>query len=106
MFNCQEFMNEKQLNVVADFQNTIEPEYALCVREIRKANKAFNYNKSSDWKEQHNLDCANLQIQSIARYWHERLDCLIELIQTKGIQLNTTLAQKYQIKKDIKIVTF
>lgn len=106
MFNCQEYMNQEQLNVVADFQDTIESEYALCVREIRKANQAFNYTKSSNGKEQHNLDCANLQIQSIARYWHERLNCLIELIQTKDIKLNKTLAQKYQIQKDIKIVDF
>ena len=106
MFNCQEYMDREQLNVVANFQDTIESEYALCVREIRKVNKAFNYAKSSDWKEQHNLDCANLQIQSIASYWHRRLDCLIELIQTKDIKLNKTLAQKYQIQNDIKIVNF
>jgi FtsZ-binding cell division protein ZapB len=106
MFNCQEYMDQEQQNVVANFQDAIESEYALCVQEIRKANKAFNYTKSSNWQEESNLHCANLQIQSIAHYWHERLNCLINLIQTKDIKLNKTLAQKYQIQKDIKMVNF
>ncbi len=36
MFRCQEFMTQEQQGIAEEFQNAIESEYALCVKEIKK----------------------------------------------------------------------
>lgn len=100
MFNCQQYMTDEQQAIAQQFQISLESEYALCVSEIRKINQAIanNPSQSSDWS---GADCANLELHSLQKYWHNRLDCLIDLLNTKDYQLSQQLADKYL--KGIKI---
>jgi transcription initiation factor TFIID subunit TAF12 len=40
VFKNQRYMTPEQLNIAQEFQKTIEAEYALCAREMKKAKKA------------------------------------------------------------------
>ncbi len=95
MFRCQEFMTQEQQGIAEDFQNAIESEYALCVREIRKINQAIANNGVHENNKWSGTDCANLEIDSIQKYWYNRLNCLINFIATKDYKLNENLARKY-----------
>ena len=95
MFRCQEFMTTEQQEIAAEFQNAIESEYALCVREIKKINQAIANNGVHEQNKWSGTDCANLQIHSIKDYWEKRLDCLINFIAKKDYKLNQELAIKY-----------
>ncbi len=95
MFRCQEFMTPEQQGIAEEFQNAIESEYALCVREIKKINQSIANNPSPGTDSWHGVDCANLQIHSIKDYWEQRLDSLIDFIAKKDYQLNQNLAMKY-----------
>ncbi len=95
MFRCQEFMTKEQQEIAAEFQNAIESEYALCVREIKKINQAIANNGVHEQNKWSGTDCANLQIHSIKDYWEQRLDSLIDFIAKKDDALNQQLAMKY-----------
>ncbi len=95
MFRCQEFMTPEQESIAEEFQNIIESEYALCVREIKRINQAIANNPSPQTGSWHGVDCANLQIYSIKDYWEQRLDSLIDFIAKKDYALNQQLAMKY-----------
>jgi hypothetical protein len=95
MFRCQEFMSQNQQGIAEGFQKEIEPEYALCVREVIKINQAIANNSSPRTNNWTGVDCANLEIHSIHKYWYNRLDCLINFIATKDYKLNEKLARKY-----------
>lgn len=95
MFRCQEFMTSEQQGIAEEFQNAIETEYALCVREIKKINQSIANNgvhKENEWS---GTDCANLQIHSIQNYWENRLGCLTDFIARQDYKLNEKLAMKY-----------
>ncbi len=95
MFRCQEFMTQEQQSIAEEFQNAIESEYALCVREIQRINQAIANNPSPQTGSWHGVDCANLQIHSIKDYWEQRLDSLIDFIANKDSALNQQIAMKY-----------
>ena len=95
MFRCQEFMTQEQQEIAGEFQKSIESEYALCVREIKKINQSIANNPSPKTGSWDDVDCANLQIHSIKDYWEQRLDSLIDFIAKKDYQLNQNLAMKY-----------
>lgn len=88
-------MTKEQQIIAEEFQNAIEDEYALCVREIKKINQAIANNPSPQTGDLPGVDCANLQIHSIKDYWEQRLDCLINFIAKKDYALNQQLAMKY-----------
>ncbi len=97
IFRSQNYMNQKQQNFAKDFIDMIEPEYELCVREIRKASKAITVSSTeylSD-EEYRKVDLANREIDSIQMYWQNRLECLISFIETKSIKLNKEIAKNY-----------
>ncbi len=95
MFRCQEFMTPEQQGIAEEFENAIESEYALCVREIKKINQSIANNASSKTGSFDGVDCANLQIHSIKDYWEKRLDSLIDFIAKKDYNFNQQLAMKY-----------
>jgi hypothetical protein len=95
MFRCQEFMTPEQQGIAEEFQNAIESEYALCVREIVKINQAIANNGVHENNKWSGTDCANLQIHSIKVYWDDRLDCLINFLAKQDYKLHEELAIKY-----------
>lgn len=95
MFRCQEFMTPEQQGLVEEFQAQIETEYAFCVREITKINQALAHNASPESDAWHAVDGANLEVHSLQKYWHNRLDCLMSFIAAKDYKLNERLARKY-----------
>ncbi len=90
LFKSQQHMTQLQQTIADDFLSMVEPEYALCVGEIRKINDAIATDIGSD-----RLDFANREIDSISKYWQLRLGTLIEFIEQKDITINKELAQKY-----------
>lgn len=88
-------MTAEQQSIAEDFKNLVEIEYALCVREIRRTNKAIVNVTVAQLDEQRKLDCANREIDAIQKYWQGRLGNLIKFIETKSITLNKELARKY-----------
>jgi FtsZ-binding cell division protein ZapB len=88
-------MTPEQQGIAEEFENAIESEYALCVREIKKNNQSIANNASSKTGSLDGVDCANLEIHSIKDYWEKRLDSLIDFIAKKDCNLNQQLAMKY-----------
>jgi hypothetical protein len=88
-------MTPEQQGIAEEFQNAIESEYALCVREIKKINQAIANNPSPNTGSWTGVDCANSQIHSVKNYWEQRLDTLINFIAKKDYDLNQKLAIKY-----------
>lgn len=96
MFKSSDYMNEKQQSVVEEFTSMVETEYALCVQQIKKTNRAIVPSASTSREENNmNLDFANREIDSISKYWQLRLGNLVEFIETKNPHLNKELAKKY-----------
>ena len=95
VFRCKEFMTQEQHGIAEDFQSAIEAEYVLCVREIGRINQAIANNGSPESNGWNGIDCANLEVYSIQKYWHNRLDCLINFIAEKDPEVNNSLAIKY-----------
>jgi hypothetical protein len=102
MFLSQDYMTTEQQGMAEDFLKMIENEYALCVREIKRANGAIvDSVRELDDEESRKVDLTNREIDSINKYWQVRLGHLIEFIETKNPKKNEELARKYLNNKSL-----
>lgn len=97
MFKSQPYMTPEQQTIAEDFTSMVETEYALCVKEIKRANSTIVLSAPTELGEEDNknLDFANREIDYICKYWQLRLGNLVEFIETKNHHLNKELAKKY-----------
>ena len=92
MFKCQEHMTDSQQQITDEFMGMIEDEYALCVREMNRANQAAY---TTDSEDSVGVNCACGEIDAIREYWYKRLLNLIETISWRNPKLVESLANKY-----------
>ncbi|BAB77467.1 hypothetical protein ACN23B_30605 (plasmid) [Anabaena sp. FACHB-709] len=96
VFKNQQYMTPEQLSIAHEFQKMIENEYALCAREMKKANQAaVSKPISTNPDEKLSINYAGLEIDAIREYWFNRLVSLIQVIENRNPQLNKELANKY-----------
>lgn len=96
MFKNQNYMTSEQQNIADDFVKMIEEEYALCVREMKKANKAAMSSKTLDNSDEElSINYACLEIDAIREYWFNRLNSLINIIECRNPLLSSELRNKY-----------
>lgn len=86
-------MTGRQQVLVAEFEAEIESEYALCIAQIQKAKQAIE-GGTTDLTEQHQ-NLANGEIDALRKYWHERLEALINLASWRTPKLLQQLNEKY-----------
>lgn len=93
MFKAKEYMTEKQKILVEAFEAGAEAEFALCAREMQKANQSIEWN-TTDLSEQ-DQNFANSEIDALRKYWHNRLETLINLLSWRNPKLLEELSRKY-----------
>ncbi|MEG4092796.1 hypothetical protein [Microcoleus sp. Pol12B4] len=93
MFKGKEYMTQQQQVLVAEFEAEIESEYALCIAQIQKAKQAIEGATAGLTEQQQNL--ANSEIDALRKYWHERLESLINLASWRSPKLLQQLEKKY-----------
>ena len=93
MFKGKEYMTQQQRGIVAEFEAEIESEYALCIAQIQEANQAIEWTTTGLTEQQQNL--ANAEIDALRKYWHDRLEALINLASWRAPKLLQQLNEKY-----------
>lgn len=93
MLKNKEYMSQQQQVFVEEFEAEIESEYALCIAQIQKAKQAIEW-ATTDLTEQHQ-NLANSEIDALRKYWHERLEALINLVSWRAPKLLQQLNEKY-----------
>ncbi|MEG4958949.1 hypothetical protein [Microcoleus sp. K4-C2] len=93
MFKNKEYMTGRQQVLVAEFEAEIESEYALCIAQLQKAKQAIESGTTGLTEQEQNL--ANSEIDALRKYWHERLEALINLASWRAPQLLQQLNEKY-----------
>ncbi|MEG4286357.1 hypothetical protein QUB68_24820 [Microcoleus sp. A006_D1] len=93
MLKGKEYMTGQQQPLVAEFEADIESEYALCIAQLQKAKQAIEW-ATTDLTEQHQ-NLANSEIDAIRKYWHDRLEALINLVSWRQPKLLQHLNEKY-----------
>jgi hypothetical protein len=103
LFKSQDFMTSEQHKYAQSFEETIEEEFALCAREMYKANKLACEKKITSRhitpEEKVGVNLASSEIDYIRKYWYNRLYALIEMLEWRNTELYEQLAAKY-LKKD------
>jgi hypothetical protein len=93
MLKGKEYMTQQQKVLVEGFEAEIESEYALCIAQLEKAKQAIEWG-TTDLTEQHQ-NLANSEIDALRKYWHERLEALINLVSWRVPKLLQHLNEKY-----------
>ena len=93
MFKGKEYMTQQQQALVEEFEADIESEYALCIAQLQKAKQAIEW-ATTDLTEQHQ-NLANSEIDALRKYWHDRLEALINLASWRAPKLLQQLNEKY-----------
>jgi hypothetical protein len=87
MLKGKEYMTQQQKALAEEFEAGIESEYALCSAELAKTKQAI------EWEAGENL--ANSEIDALRKYWHERLEALVNLASWRAPKLLQQLNEKY-----------
>ncbi|MEG4197321.1 hypothetical protein [Microcoleus sp. Pol12A5] len=95
MFKGKEYMSQQQQILVEEFEAEIESEYALCVAQLHKAKQAIEWATTGLTEQQQNL--ANSEIDALRKYWHERLEALINLVSWRAPKWLQQLNEKYPL---------
>ncbi|MEG3838824.1 hypothetical protein [Microcoleus sp. herbarium14] len=93
MLKGKEYMTQQQQVLAEEFEADIESEYALCIAQLQKAKQAIEW-ATADLTQQHQ-NLANSEIDALRKYWHERLEALINLISWREPNLLQQLNEKY-----------
>jgi len=93
MLKGKEYMTQQQKVLVEEFEAEIESEYALCIAEMQKAKQSIEWS-AGDLTEQHQ-NLANSEIDAIRKYWHDRLEALVNLVSWRQPKLLQHLNEKY-----------
>ncbi|MEG4916308.1 hypothetical protein [Microcoleus sp. B7-D4] len=93
MLKGKEYMTGRQQVLVEEFEAEIESEYALCIAQLQKAQQAIEWATAGLTEQQQNL--ANSEIDALRKYWHDRLEALINLVSWRAPQLLQQLNEKY-----------
>ncbi|MEG3941738.1 hypothetical protein QT995_26825 [Microcoleus sp. S36b_A3] len=93
MLKGKEYMTQEQQVLVAEFEADIESEYALCIAQLQKTKQAVEWG-ATDLTQQHQ-NLANGEIDALRKYWHERLEALINLASWRAPKLLQQLNEKY-----------
>ena len=96
VFKSRDYMTPEQLTIANEFEQMIETEYALCCREMKRANtEAVTRNKTANIDEERAIDYSCSEIDAIHGYWYNRLFSIIKIIEHRNPQLSKELEQKY-----------
>ncbi|MEG4026055.1 hypothetical protein [Microcoleus sp. S13C4] len=93
MFKGKEYMTQQQQALAEEFEAGIESEYALCIAQLQKAKQAIQWATADLTEQEQNL--ANSEIDALRKYWHERLEALINLVSWRAPKLLQHLNEKY-----------
>jgi hypothetical protein len=93
MLKGKEYMTQKQQVFVEEFEAEIESEYALCIAQLQKTKQAIEWATTDLTQQQQNL--ANSEIDALRKYWHERLEALVNLASWRDPKLLQQLNEKY-----------
>ncbi len=93
MLKGKEYMTQQQQVFVEEFEAEIESEYALCIAQIQKAKQAIEWG-ATDLSEQHQ-NLANGEIDALRKYWHNRLEAVVNLVSWRDPNLLQQLNEKY-----------
>ena len=93
MLKGKEYMTGRQQVLVEEFEAEMESEYALCIAQLQKAKQAIEW-ATTDLTQQHQ-NLANSEIDALRKYWHERLEALINLASWRAPKLLQQLNEKY-----------
>lgn len=93
MLKGKEYMTQQQQLLVEEFEADLESEYALCIAQLQKTKQAIEW-ATTDLTEQHQ-NLANSEIDALRKYWHERLEALINLASWRTPKLLQQLNEKY-----------
>jgi len=85
MFKGKDYMTQQQKVLVEEFEAEIESEYALCVAQIQKAEQAIEWATTDLTEQEQNL--ANSEIDALRKYWHARLEALVNLVSWREPKL-------------------
>lgn len=93
MLKGKEYMTQQQQALVEEFEAEIESEYALCIAQLQKAKQAIEW-ATTDLTEQHQ-NLANSEIDALRKYWHARLEAVVNLLSWRAPILLQQLNEKY-----------
>lgn len=86
-------MTQQQQVLAEEFEAGIESEYALCIAQLQKAKQAIEWATAGLTQQEQNL--ANSEIDALRKYWHARLEALINLVSWRDPKLLQQLNEKY-----------
>ncbi len=86
-------MTGRQKALAEEFEAGIESEYALCIAQMQKAKQAIEW-ATTDLSEQHQ-NLANSEIDALRKYWHARLEAVVNLLSWRAPILLQQLNEKY-----------
>ena len=93
MLKGKEYMTGRQKALAEEFEAGIESEYALCIAQMQKAKQAIEW-ATTDLSEQHQ-NLANSEIDALRKYWHARLEAVVNLLSWRAPILLQQLNEKY-----------
>jgi hypothetical protein len=93
MLKGKEYMTQQQKALAEEFEAGIESEYALCSAELAKTKQAIECSVGDATEQHQNL--ANSEIDALRKYWHERLEALVNLASWRAPKLLQELNEKY-----------
>lgn len=93
MLKGKQYMTQQQKALAEEFEAEIESEYALCIAQLQKTKQAVEWG-ATDLTQQHQ-NLANGEIDALRKYWHERLEALINLASWRAPKLLQQLNEKY-----------
>jgi hypothetical protein len=93
MLKGKEYMTGRQKALAEEFEAGIELEYALCTAQLQKAKQAIEWSAADLGQQHQNL--ANSEMDALRKYWHDRLETLVELASWRAPKLLQQLNEKY-----------
>jgi hypothetical protein len=93
MLKGKEYMTQQQKILVEEFEAEIESECALCIAQLQKAEQAIEWATTDLTEQEQNL--ANSEIDALRKYWHARLEALVNLVSWREPKLLQRLNKKY-----------